>query len=122
MKFKKTDKSVGLALLLLRSLIGLIFIYHGFPKIFSMPSLLGLPSFMGLVVGIFEVGCGLLLILGYGSPYTIYPLVVIIAVALFGVQLKRGITASSERDLLILIALIALTALGFGKYSIDKKS
>ena len=121
MKSKKSEKSMNLALLLLRILIGLIFVYHGFPKLFSMPSLLGLPSFIGLIIGILEVGCGLLLVLGYGSPYVNYPLIAIMIVALFGVQLKRGITSSSERDLLILIVLIFLTTIGFGKYSLDKK-
>jgi uncharacterized membrane protein YphA (DoxX/SURF4 family) len=104
--------------LLLRVLIER-YLISWFPKLTSWPALLGLPPFMGLIVGIFEVACGLLLILGFAWPWSVLPLIVIISVALVGVQLPNGITAGSERDSLILVGLLTLLAFGYGAFSLN---
>ncbi len=114
-------KLQSLSLLLVRIVIGLIFIIHGWPKITGMPELLGLPSFVGLIVGLVEVIFGFLVLIGFGFPYTTYPLIIVILVALLGVQYPRGIGAGSERDTLILVTLVLLSIFGAGKYALMKK-
>lgn len=110
------------SLLFLRIVIGAVFVYHGWPKLFSQPELLGLPGFVGFLVGIVEVVFGVLILLGVGFPWVTYPLGVVILVALFFMQLPKGITAGSERDLIIAAVLFLLGAIGPGKYSMQKNS
>jgi putative oxidoreductase len=119
-------------LLLSRVVIGLIFIYHGFPKIISPEgpmqffSSLGLPGSLAIVVGILEVVAGILLFVGLWYKGASYTLVVIIAGALVLVQIpgvfKAGdITTGFERDLLILIATLLLASHGPGHLSFSRK-
>lgn len=108
------------ALFILRLIVGAIFLYHGWPKLLNQPELLGFPGFFGFLIGIIEVLFGILLILGVGFPWAVYPLMAVIIVALLFVQLPRGLTVSSERDLLVLMSLIILHAFGQGKYAIQK--
>jgi len=111
----------GWALLALRLWVGFIFVYHGYPKITAMPELLGLPGWVGLIVGLVEVVFGLALIVGWGFPWVTYPLMIVIGVAFLFMQIPQGITAGSERDLLIFISLVVLYAFGAGKLALTKK-
>ncbi len=115
----------GISLFLLRVLVGLVFVWHGYPKIGSSPALLGLPGEIGMLVGIVEVVFGILLIIGLWFPYIIYPLFAVIIVALLGVQIpgsmERGIGSGLERDLLIFVSLIVMYAFGLGKWAFPNK-
>lgn len=60
-----------LALLLLRAALGVIFIYHGYPKLFvnahgtmTMFGHMGFPSYFAIIAGVLETFGGALLILG----------------------------------------------------------
>jgi uncharacterized membrane protein YphA (DoxX/SURF4 family) len=66
------EKLKPLALLLLRVALGAIFIYHGYPKLFShsreflfdMTSRDGLPGYVARLAGIVEVFGGAMLVVG----------------------------------------------------------
>ncbi len=114
-------------LLLLRLAIVSIFLYHGIPKLLNIEqtsqffSSLGLPGIAAPVVGIIEVGGALLLLLGLWYKWATYLLVVVIAGAIIMVQIKGGIKAGLERDLLILISTLVLAAHGPGHFSLHRK-
>lgn len=117
----------NVSLLALRIIVGVIFVYHGWPKLFTSPELLGLNGFVGFLVGAVEVLFGILLILGTGFPWATYPLMVVILVALAFVQIpgcfaKASLTSGFERDFLILAVLFVLNSFGAGKYAMQKSS
>jgi putative oxidoreductase len=64
-----------LALLLLRCGLALVFIYHGYPKLFGNTATfvrafgeIGIPSYFVYIFGIVETLGGLLVALGLGNP------------------------------------------------------
>lgn len=123
--FNNKEAMKGCSLFLLRVLVGLIFVWHGYPKIGSAPALLGLPGEIGMLVGIVEIVFGVLLIVGVWFPHILYPLFAVIIVALLGVQIpgaiERGVGSGLERDLLIFVSLIVMYAFGFGKWAFSRK-
>ena len=81
------------------------------------------PGFLGPVVGWVEVIAAILILIGFWHKWANLVLAIVIAVALIGVQIpKGGVSAALERDLMILVANIALMALGPGKYALRKDS
>ncbi len=122
---KKGDTFQNVSWMLLRIAVGAIFILHGYPKIFSSPELLGLPGFVGLLVGLVEVVFGALVLVGFGFPWVTYPVLAVITVAFFFMQVPGAvdagrITGTLERDGLILLLVLALGAFGPGKYAFKK--
>ena len=124
-----TDTSTGLrgySLLILRVLLGLIFIYHGWGKVFEPSGAMGffgsigLPSFLAPIVGVVEVGGGLMLIAGLFARPAAAALLVVIAGALIKVQIPNGITAGLERDAMIAAALLVLIAFGPGVFALRR--
>lgn len=127
---KTIDKLKGISLFLLRLIVVLIFLYHGFPKAtdWSMASdkfvAMGFPGFLGPIVGIAEVIASILILVGYWTPFASLVLAVIIFVAIVGVQIPGAVKAGKfliaglERDLLILMATLVLMAFGPGFFSI----
>ena len=109
------------ALLALRILLVLIFLYHGIPKaiFWSMATEkfvgFGLPGFLGPITGIAEVIASVLLLFGRFWKITNLVLLFIIAGALVTVQIPSFIgdaskVAGLERDLLILVGHLTLLA------------
>ncbi len=67
----KLNKLSGLAHWLPRLALAAIFIYHGFPKIAmtgDVAAMMGMPTFMVLMLGIIEIGGSILLIWGGFGP------------------------------------------------------
>lgn len=123
-------------LFVLRVFIGLIFLYHGIPKLLNISgtmsffSSIGLPGFLAVVVGIVEIVAGLALVVGFRTQLAAYALTVIIAGALItaqipGLSMERGFFglfgAGIERDILILIGLLSVVANGPGCWALNKK-
>jgi putative oxidoreductase len=129
------------AALILRIGVGLVFLPHGYAKVFGaggaaafaadMPGL-GMPVFLGYVAAYTEFFGALLLIAGLLTRVDAFLLGCIMAVAAFKVQLPdalyevpagtskflagiRGI----ELPLTLLAACVALLLLGGGRYSLD---
>jgi len=121
-KTASRNKSSSYALLALRILLVLIFLYHGVPKAIFWSAAsekfigFGLPGFLGPITGIAEVITSVLLLFGRFWKVTNLILIFIIAGAIVTVQIPNFIADSSkvaglERDLLILVG--HLTLLGF---------
>lgn len=114
------------ALLSLRILLVLIFLYHGVPKAIFWSAAsekfvgFGLPGFLGPITGIAEVIASVLLLFGRFWKITNLILLFIIAGALATVQIPSIMAdpskiasldvAGLERDLLILVGHIILLA------------
>lgn len=109
------------ALLGLRILLVIIFLYHGLPKaiFWSMATEkfigFGLPGFLGPITGIAEVIASVLLLFGRFWRATNLILLFIIAGAIATVQIPNFIADSSkvaglERDFLILLGHVTLLA------------
>lgn len=118
----------GVALLILRSIIGLAFIFHGIPKITDVSgfaSNMGLPWILALCAALAEVGGGVLLILGLFTPLAAAALVVQMLTALFMVHFPAGDPfvsnqgSSWELAAVYLCAMIAFLLTGPGLYSVD---
>ena len=116
----------GYSLLILRVLLGLIFIYHGYGKVFEPSgamgffSSIGLPSFLAPIVGVVEVGGGLMLVAGLFARPAATALLIVIAGALIKVQIPKGLAAGLERDAMITAALLVIMAFGPGVFALRR--
>jgi len=115
----------GITLLLTRLMVAFVFIWHGWPKAID-PTMamgkfvsMGFPGFLGPIVGWLEVIAGVLVLIGFWHKWSNYLLAIIIAVAIIGVHLPKGIAAGLERDLFILAATLTLAAHGPGILAIE---
>lgn len=129
----KTRTSWGL--LLLRLLVGWVFLTEGLQK-FLFPAALGsgrfakigipAPWFTGPFVGVVEIVCGVMLMLGLAATFAILPLLIDILVAIATTKVpmlhKQGFWAAmheSRTDFSMLFGLIAIACLGVGSLSLD---
>lgn len=103
-----------IGLLLIRLMLGITFTVHGSQKVFSgfkepmsMMAGLGLPAFLGVLLGLFELIGGIFMIIGLFSNYVAAGFIVIMLGALFTVHLAQGYMAS-ELVLLLLVMSIAV--------------
>jgi len=129
------DKQADWGLLLLRLLVGWVFLSEGIQK-FLFPAALGAgrfakigipaPAITGPFVGVVECVCGVLLIAGFLTAFAVIPLLIDIAVAIattkFPMLLKQGFWAAMHEgrtDLCMLFGLLAILLLGAGNLSLD---
>jgi len=125
------------SLTLLRIVLGIIFIYHGYAKLFMKGALpttaqffaaVGIPlaNQAAVLVAFAEFVGGLLLIFGLLTRWTSVVLIIEMLVALFKVHLKQGFFISPpaygyEFVLLILAVLVVLLVNGPGALALGKK-
>ena len=121
-------------LLLLRVFVGASFFGHGTQKLFGWfggygPQ--GTGGFfasqgyrngvrMAVLAGIAEAGGGILLALGLLTPLACTAIAVVMLNAIFSVTLKRAFLLGSELELMYLVTVIALAAIGPGRFSLDR--
>ena len=126
-----------MSLTLLRVVLGIIFIYHGYGKLFVKGALPGtaqffaaigvpLANYAAVLVAFLEFFGGLLLIFGLLTRSVSVLLIIEMLVAFFKVHLKQGFIISQqaygyEFILLILAALVVVLANGAGKLSLGSK-
>jgi len=114
--------------LLLRLIVGTIFILHGYPKL-AMPAPFvefflahripgGAP--MVTFVGIVEFVGGLLLVLGLLTRTSAFLLMIDMLVALIVVELKDGFMLGAQFVTMLLITNLVLLLLGGGFVSLDQ--
>lgn len=124
-------------LTLLRVMLGIIFTYHGYGKLFVKGALpgtaqffaaIGIPlaNYAAVLVASLEFFGGVLLILGLLTRWISVLLIIEMLVAFFKVHLKQGFVISQqaygyEFILLILATLIVLLVNGPGSLSVGKK-
>jgi putative oxidoreductase len=116
-----------LGLLLLRLVLGIIFIWHGYPKL-THPNAMhgmflqhGLPGYFVSVAGVLEVFGGGLLILGFFARIAAMLLAIEMAVAIWKVHSAGGYLAvhNYEFPLVLAAACFALATVGAGRASAD---
>jgi putative oxidoreductase len=125
------------ATLLVRVLVGWVFLSEGIQK-FLFPESLGMgrfakigipyPSFSAPFVGVVEILFGTLIILGFLTRLATIPLLVDISVAIvttkIPILLDKGFWASAHEartDLCMLLGLLFLLLAGAGPLSIDRR-
>ena len=128
---------ISWGILLVRVLVGWVFLSEGIQKLL-FPAALGagrfakigipMPQFSGPFVGVVEVGCGGLLLIGLFTRWASIPLLIDISVAIATTKLpmmvKQGFWAAMHEgrtDFCMFVGLIALLFLGSGQFSLDGK-
>jgi len=124
------------AVLLIRILVGWVFLSEGIQK-FLFPETLGVgrflkigipwPQVMAPFVGVVEILCGTLLLIGLLTRLAAIPLVIDICVALYSTKIvtlaKNGIWSTlheARTDVSMLLGLIFLLMVGGGTLSLNK--
>ena len=127
----------SLGLLLLRILVGWVFLSEGIQK-FLFPAALGpgrfakigipAPTFTAPFVGAVEIVCGVLLIAGLFTTLAAIPLLIDIAVAIASTKipmlLRQGFWAAmheARTDFCMFLGLVAILCLGPGALSLDSR-
>jgi putative oxidoreductase len=125
---QKLDALKPLGLLLLRLGVGIIFIYHGYPKLFGDTQKfldaflkMGFPPYFVYIAGIVEFFGGCLLIAGLFTRVAGLLMAGMMAVAIWKVHLGKGILAVSEYEfpLALAVGAFALVTTGAGAASLD---
>lgn len=117
------------AVLVLRLVVGLVFLVHGIQKLGGMDQTIGFFQAIGIpaavffawVVALVETLGGIALILGIGTHIASVLLAIVMLVAIFSVKLGKGFSGGYEFDLVLLASLIGFILNGAGKISLDAK-
>lgn len=123
----KKDKMVNYGLLLLRIGLALLMLPHGIAKakmllgseeiIFLDP--LGIGAMVSLILAVLaEVGCSLLILVGWKVRWTVLPLLFTMLVAIFVVHINDP-WVKIELAALYLLGYMVLAITGGGYYSMD---
>jgi putative oxidoreductase len=127
---------MDLALLVLRAVVGLLFVGHGAQKLFGAFGGGGLESTTGMfdniglrpgwlharAAGTAEFAGGALLALGLFTPFAAAALIAVMTAAVITVHAPNGIWNSNrgyEFNLVMIAAAFALSGIGAGSWSID---
>lgn len=123
------EKLRPLALLLLRAALGVVFIYHGYPKLFGnergtmqMFVHLGFPSYFAIIAGVLELFGGCLLILGLFTRIAGLLLAGEMVVALWrvhGLFSNPMAVSNYEFPMVVAAGAFAVACLGAGLISVD---
>lgn len=123
------------AVLLIRVLVGWVFLSEGIQK-FLFPDSLGVgrfvkigipwPQVMAPFVGVVEIACGALLLMGLLTRLATAPLLIDISVAIYSTKIvtlaKNGFWGTlheARTDVSMLLGLIFLLLVGAGAWSLD---
>ena len=128
------DTRAAAAVLLVRVLVGTVFLSEGIQK-FLFPAALGVgrfakigipaPGFFGPFVGVVEIVCGGLLIAGVATGFAVTALLIDISVAIASTKvplLKHGFWGAmheARTDFCMVIGLIVVALLGAGSFSLQ---
>jgi putative oxidoreductase len=125
-----------LGLLVLRLVVGLLFVGHGAQKLFGIWGGHGLKGTAGFfeqiglkpghvhasAAGLLEFGGGALLALGLFTPFAAAALIAVMTAAVITVHLPKGLWSTGggyEYNLVLGAAAFALAAIGAGNWSLD---
>ena len=116
-------------LLLLRCALAMVFMYHGYPKLFGDTArfvesfqAIGLPAYFVYVAGAIEFFGGVALALGLFTPVAGLLLLLDMAAAMWKYNFNEGIYAVREYELPLILGLasLAVAATGGGPFSLDR--
>lgn len=131
------DSSAPRATVLVRLLVGWVFLSEGIQK-FLFPDALGVgrfikigipaPQFFGPFVGVVEIVCGGMLIVGFLTRLAAIPLLIDISVAILTTKIpmlmKSGFWAAaheSRTDICMWLGSMFLIIVGAGAWSVDRR-
>ena len=103
--------------LILRLVLGFIFIIHGYPKLFKDNSDPGI--FWAYLAGAVEFFGGIFLVLGLFTQLAAAALTLEILVSIVKMKFSKGFAGGHELDLTLLAMALALVLLGPGALSLD---
>jgi uncharacterized membrane protein YphA (DoxX/SURF4 family) len=123
------------AVLVIRILVGWVFLSEGIQK-FLFPNSLGVGRFVKIgipspqaiapFVGVVEIACGILILIGLITRLATVPLLIDIAVAIYSTKIVAfarngfwGTLHEARTDLSMLLGLIFLLLVGGGSWSLD---
>lgn len=118
-----------LTLLLLRWGLALVFIYHGYPKLFGGTArfvesfqAIGLPPYFVYIAGAIEFFGGVALALGLFTPLAGLLLLLDMCAAMWKYNFNEGIYAVREYELPLILGLASfvMAAAGGGPFSLDR--
>ena len=132
------DTNAPRATILIRLLVGGVFLAEGIQN-FLFPAALGVgrfikigipaPQFFAPFVGVVEIVCGALLIIGLFARLATIPLIIDISVAIVTTKIpmlsRAGFWATvheARTDYCMLLGLVFLLLVGSGPFSIDQRS
>ncbi len=127
---------MNLGLLILRLVVGLLFVGHGAQKLFGIWGGHGLKATAGFfeqiglkpgrfhaaAAGLMEFGGGLLLAFGLFTPFAAAILIAVMTAAVITVHFAKGLWSTNggfEYNLVLAAASFALAAIGAGSWSLD---
>jgi putative oxidoreductase len=125
------------ATIFIRLLVGAVFLSEGIQK-FLFPAALGVgrftkigipaPEFFAPFVGVVEIVCGTLLIVGLFTRLAVIPLMIDISVAIITTKIPMlsaagfwSMAHEARTDYCMLLGLIFLLLVGSGPFSIDRR-
>ena len=126
MKFLNSLQPLGLAIL--RVALGVIFIYHGYPKLVRADAMMrqfyvqhGFPGYFVGLTGILECVGGVLLLIGLFARPAALLLAAEMLIAIWKVKMVHGVFAVNEYqfELALAAACVALATVGAGTLSVD---
>jgi len=127
---KQLSKYKDWAPVVLRIILGIAFILHGWPKwqnidgVIGFFATLGLPAFFAYIVAFVELAGGIAILLGIFTRYAAALIAIVMIGATILVKSKIGFiaqgTCGAELDLSFLAIALALVILGSGKLSLEK--
>jgi putative oxidoreductase len=123
------EKLKPLALMLLRVGLGVVFIFHGYPKLFTHThetmgffEKIGFPGYFVYIAGVVEFFGGLVLILGLFTRIAALLLAGEMAIAVLKVHLPQGTimdVKNYEFPMILAVTCFALATMGAGLLSLD---
>jgi putative oxidoreductase len=123
------EKLKPLALLLLRAGLGVVFIFHGYPKLLTHTQeimgafgKMGFPGYFVYIAGVVEFFGGIVLILGLFTRIAALLLAGEMAIAVLRVHLPQGTimdVKNYEFPMILALTCFALATLGAGLISLD---
>ena len=121
-----TDWAFNIAMLVLRTGLGLMMLPHGYDKLVhfaqkknTFMNFLGMGSTFSLSLSLFaEFFCAMFVIIGLFTRFTVLPLVIGMTVALFKAH-DADIFGAGEKAALYLAGFTTILLLGPGKASVD---
>lgn len=134
----QTARRIGAGVILIRLAVGLIFFTQGILK-FADPKMgverftkIGFPhpAFTAHFVGVFEILCGLLVLVGLLTRLASVPLLVVICTAIATTKIPElfhhgqgfwFMVSDARTDFAMLTSLIFLLIAGSGAYSVDER-
>lgn len=110
--------------LLIRFIIGIIFVFHGYNKLLDLQNWnkfivsKNLPEFLGIFSALFEKIIGILLIIGFLTRLSSLGLIIFMIIAIYLAHIEEPIYKYLYQISIILLG-ITLLITGSGNYSVD---